>query len=99
MYSKGQGVAQDYGEAARWNRLAAEQGFAGAQTGLGLLYLKGEGVAQDDIKAHMWVNLAAVSDARWLNLRKRMARLMTPEQIAEAQRLAAECKARDYKGC
>lgn len=30
MYENGQGVAQDYQEAVRWYRLAAEQGNAGA---------------------------------------------------------------------
>ena len=30
-YNYQQGIAQDYGEAARWYRLAADQGHAGAQ--------------------------------------------------------------------
>jgi TPR repeat protein len=32
MYETGQGVPQDYTEAARLYRLAADQGFAGAQS-------------------------------------------------------------------
>ncbi len=44
MYENGRGVAQDYAEAARWYRKAAEQGDAGAQHNLGLLYAKGVGV-------------------------------------------------------
>ncbi len=35
MYAKGQGVAQDYQEAVRWYRLAAEQGHASGQFSLG----------------------------------------------------------------
>ena len=31
MYDKGLGVPQDYKTAVKWYRLAAEQGFAGAQ--------------------------------------------------------------------
>jgi len=31
MYDKGQGVPQDYAEALKWYRKAAEQGFAEAQ--------------------------------------------------------------------
>ena len=31
MYRKGQGVPQDYAEAVKWYRLAADQGDAGAQ--------------------------------------------------------------------
>ncbi len=30
MYANGQGVPQDYAEAARWYRMAAEQGDASA---------------------------------------------------------------------
>ena len=31
MYKDGQGVRQNYSEAARWFRLAADQGHSGAQ--------------------------------------------------------------------
>jgi len=31
MYDKGKGVTQDYQEAVKWYRLAAEQGYAAAQ--------------------------------------------------------------------
>jgi TPR repeat protein len=40
-------VAQDYGEAMRWYRKAADQGDATAQAAIGWLYEHGEGVAQD----------------------------------------------------
>jgi uncharacterized protein len=39
--------------------LAAEQGYATAQTNLGCKYLDGEGVAQDDQRAIHWFRLAA----------------------------------------
>jgi len=55
----GLGVPQDYAEAARWYRLAAEQGFAMAQYNLGLMYNNGEGVAQDYAEAARWLRLAA----------------------------------------
>jgi len=35
MYAEGEGVAQDYQEAVRWYRLAAEQGHASGQFSLG----------------------------------------------------------------
>ena len=38
MYDNGQGVRQDYAEAARWYRKAAEQGNAKAQYNLGSMY-------------------------------------------------------------
>ena len=36
MYADGEGVAEDDAEAARWYRLAADQGHADAQHFLGL---------------------------------------------------------------
>jgi TPR repeat protein len=100
MYDKGQGVAQDYKEAVRWYKLAAAQGNAKAQTNLGISYAKGEGVAQDYVTAHMWLNLAAVvGDASAVKNRDITARKMTPQQVAEAQKLARECQARKFTKC
>ena len=58
MYLRGEGVAQDYGEAVRLYRLAAEQGDAEAQTILGEMYLLGRVVPQDDVEAARWFRLA-----------------------------------------
>jgi TPR repeat protein len=100
MYDEGQGVAQDYKEAVRWYKLAAAQGNAKAQFNLGISYGKGEGVAQDYLRAHMWLNLAAIGgDADAVKSRDITARKMTPQQIAEAQKLARECQARNFKNC
>ena len=52
-------LPQDYEEAIRWFRLAAEQGVASAQSRLGFMYSKGEGVPQDDREAVRWHRLAA----------------------------------------
>jgi TPR repeat protein len=99
MYEGGIGVPQDYAEAVRWFRLAAEQDNALAQYSLGTLYGRGLGVPQDYVQAHMWLNLAA-SDSeaedrdRAVQDRDATASIMTPEQIAEAQRLAREWKAK-----
>ena len=59
MYSKGQGVTQDYREAAKWFRLSAEQGNWYAQFGLGQLYRGGQGVTQDYREAAKWFRLSA----------------------------------------
>ena len=83
----------------RWYRLAAEQGNANAQLLLGTKYGQGQGVTQDYILAHMWTNLAAArkppGKKRDLTTEARdiFEKLMTPAQVAEAQRLAR--KARD----
>ena len=58
-YAKGQGVRQDYTQAALWFRKAADQGDAGGQSILGSLYAKGQGVRQDDAQAVVWYRKAA----------------------------------------
>jgi uncharacterized protein len=96
MYDMGRGVPQDYVEAMKWYRRAADQGDALAQNNLGLLDFNGNGVPQNYIQAHMWLSLAAANaldkDGRDLATRNRelVASKMAPEEIAEAQRLAGE---------
>src|SRR5262245_7261479 len=46
-YAKGEGVTNNYSEAAKWYRLAAEKGSAEAELGLGQLYEAGQGVSKD----------------------------------------------------
>jgi TPR repeat protein len=52
-------VPQDYKEAVKWYRLAAEQGNADGQTNLGVMYANGQGVPQDFKEAVKWYRLAA----------------------------------------
>ena len=59
MYYTGQGAHQDYAEAARWYRKAADQGYAEAQNNLGAMYGNGHGVHQDDAEAVKWYRQAA----------------------------------------
>ena len=50
---------QEQAEAFQLYRLAAEQGVAGAQCRLGVMYAEGQGVAQDDAESVRWFRLAA----------------------------------------
>ena len=50
----------DYAEAIRWYRVAADQGSAAAQFNLGVLYENGQGVTQNYIEAVGYYRLAAV---------------------------------------
>lgn len=59
LYANGQGVRQDYTEAAKWERRAAEQGLAQAQANLGFAYQTGTGVPQDGAEAARWLLKAA----------------------------------------
>ena len=134
-YAKGRGVPQDFAEAVKWFRLAAEQGHALAQTSLGAMYLEqgasqdfakaakwlrlaaelgeplaqailgsvyntGQGVVQDYVEAHKWLNLAAAQSSdkqkQFAENRDLIADKMTPQQIAEAQRLAREWKLKTW---
>ena len=93
IYDLGKGVPQDYAEASRWYRLAAQQGYSFAQFGLGSLYFAGRSVPQDDVAAYMWLSLAAAQGlADATKLRNLTAESMTPDELAEAQRLAQAWK-------
>ena len=52
-------MAKDLEEAARWFRLAAEQGYPDAEYSLGLAYSRGEGLPQDSARAVKWLHKAA----------------------------------------
>ena len=95
MYAEGHGVPQDYPEAVRWFRKAADQGNATAQGNLGDCYGNGNGVIKDYVQAYKWDNLASAQglvhyparSATFLNFR-----VIGAIQVAEAQRLAREFK-------
>lgn len=97
LYFSSEGVPQDYVEAATWYRRVAEQGPAFAQFSLGLMYYNGQGVPRDYGKAHMWLDLATLTSfvdtdtqERWRQARDAVAQLLSPEDLARAQRMARE---------
>lgn len=94
MYETGEGVRpSEYSltAAASWYRRAAEAGFKPSQANLGLLLANGRGVRRDFVEAYMWMVLAGpVADAN----REALAKRMTPQQIAEAERHARDWKPR-----
>jgi hypothetical protein len=93
MYESGEGVPKDSAEAVKWYRKAAASGDAGGRFNLGISYAKGNGVTKDLIQAHMWLNLAgATEDETYADFAKmylsRIEKEMTPDQKAEAMKLA-----------
>ena len=60
LYERGQIVKQDYKEAIKWYRKAADQDLAMAQFNLALMYDEGHGVKQDYKEAAKWYKKAAV---------------------------------------
>ena len=91
----------DYNQAFKWYKLAAEQSYARAQLNLGLMYSHGGmGVRQDYTLAYMWLNIGAANGSsaakRW---RKKVAGNMTSQAIKKAQAMARKCTKSDYKKC
>ena len=92
------GVPQNFIEAARWYRLAAEQGVAEAQFNLALMYRDGQGVSKSALRAHIWLNIAQSryrkSDRTKRDLavmlREGVSKRLTADEIDEAQRHAVE---------
>ena len=80
----------DYATAYKEWLPLAEQGHAGAQNNLGVMYADGEGVPEDDVRAFAWFNLAAAQGVEKAKKAKGVIRhRMTAVQIAEAQELSA----------
>ena len=91
LFQRGEGVQQDFAEMGKWLWLAAEQGETRAMYSVAHNFNFGFDVPQDYALAHTWYNLAASfgdQDAR--EDREYLAKKMTREQIAEAQRMARE---------
>lgn len=93
LYLEGKGVPQDAVEAAKWFLKAAEQGDGDAQLSLGYIYFEGLGVSRDNVLAYKWFSLAEISDNDLATEGRRAAvEQMTPDQIAEAEKLIMEWK-------
>ena len=98
MYEEGRGVALDLIEATKWFRKAAEQGHSKAQRTLGSKYEYGQGVPRNNILAHMWYSLSAANGDKFaVKSRNNVAKRMTPDQIAKAQKLELKWQAMHKK--
>ena len=91
MYDNGRGVPKIGTEAARWYRMATEQGFADAQFNLGVMYYTGEGIPKDYVQAYAWLNIAAAQgdESAKENL-EIITKEMTTAEITKAQELSRE---------
>ena len=94
-YAEGSSRSEDYAEAARWLRRAAQSGHGPAQADLAMLYGKGLGVPQY-VWSYAWVAAAAANMPlgrardQALELRDMMAAFLSPEQRSRAERLAKQ---------
>jgi len=76
----------------------SNKGSSISQYFLGVMYIDGEGVLQDFCRAHMWLNIASSQGHKSANQQlDKLTKLMTANQIAEAQKLARKCLKQNYK--
>ena len=93
LYDDGDEVPKSHAEAVKWFRKAAEQGHLDAQRHLAFMYSFGLGVPKNDVRAYMWYLIAKTrdrDDERATESLDSQKKFMTPAQIDEAQKLAAE---------
>lgn len=88
-YERGNAVIpkDDY-QALNWYQKAADSGNANGMAMLAQYYSSGVGVPQNDVYAYMWASLAAAKNSIWASNRNQMRSRLTPEQVAEAQKMA-----------
>jgi hypothetical protein len=97
-YDTGRGVDQDHANASNWYRKAADQGNADGQSNLGACYANGTGVIKDYVEAYKWDHLASAQGSETAKqFLQHLEQRMTPEQIADGQRLAREFNPRKVK--
>ena len=100
LFKKGLGVPLDYITAYGWFKKSAEQGFAPAQINLASMYRYGEGVKENRIRALMWYELATVDgNPNALTIRNRFRKMLTLQEVGEAEKLARTCSLRAFKLC
>lgn len=95
LYEQGKGVPRDLKQAVHWYRKAADQGDAEGQALLALMYLEGKGVPKDHFHAYVLLNKAATASESAAQMRNLVEKMLTPEQIAKAKRVATEISKED----
>ena len=81
LYSSGDEVPRDKGEAVKWYRRAAEQGDLRAQLALGWLYYAGDGVKRDLHEAARWYEKAAAQGSNTARKKLMEIRIMEQDEL------------------
>ena len=92
LYLEGVHKDKDYSEAVAWFRKAAELGHSSAHYILGECYRDGKGVDQNYSEAYAWFNLAKDTGCG-SESRDELEKLMSPQQVFEAQKRSKELRA------
>jgi TPR repeat protein len=91
MYRLGRGVPEDPKKAAQLLTAAAGAGIGIAQLSIGRMYRDGVGVDRDLVEAYAWFSAAGENNVMdGFAYRSAIIRDMSPEQIAEGKRRAAQ---------
>jgi uncharacterized protein len=89
----GLGVRQDFLQAAHWYESGARANEGRSQRKLARFLQAGKGLARDPVQAYAWLSLALDGDTgHWFDKEEReeLAAMLTPAQLAEGRRLAAQ---------
>jgi TPR repeat protein len=91
LYIDGTVGEPDPAAGLKWLRRAADQGYSEAQLRLGTIHAEGKVKPRDPVRAYMWFYRASMMGIEQADADlTALARELTPEQIAEAKRLADE---------
>jgi hypothetical protein len=106
LYQSGRGVPKDFEVAARYFAQSAQQGEADGAKNIGLAFARGQGVEQNPVQAYFWLGISALGigsqsmsqvDMRIREqlddpaaIRDKLARTMSAQEAAAAQRLTRE---------
>ena len=90
MYQEGWNVSSDPVKGLQLIEEAAWLDSSAAQHYLGLLYFQGKRVPKSYVRSYAWLNIAAPKGAQYARTRELVERQLSPEQLAEAQRLSID---------
>lgn len=86
LFMNGKGTIQNFEEAAKWFKLAANQNHALAQYQLGLIHQTGYGLPANLEKSYMWFNISAAAGVQEaIVARNKIMLSLTPKQLKKAQ--------------
>lgn len=99
-YSNGEGIPQDYEQAAKWYPTAAEQSHGSAQYKLALAYAMGRGVRRDLHYAYKWATVASLNGIKEATQTIDLLETkMSADDIGKALKLGSLCLDTKYKKC
>lgn len=92
--------AGNYSQAFKDAQILSIEGDPNAQLYLGKMYADGRGALQISTTAHMWFNIATLNgSAEAFEERQKIALIMTPSAVEEAQKMAMTCIQSSYRDC